>query len=324
MRKILQLALVTAVTGLAAAGSAVAAAPTATTLAAGDVAATTATLNGTVSPNGEETTYRFEYGTTTAYGTLTPSQGPIQGNGDRAVSAAVTGLAPSTTYHFRVVATNPSGTVNGADLTFTTPAAGAATPVLTAATSRKTVVFGTGITIAGTLTGGTVAGQTITLESNPAPYTGGFKSTGLTTVTSATGAYSIPVSPGANTRYRVSTGAKKSETLSGEVQVRVRPKVTLGISDRTPSSGQRVWFRGHVTPGHDGKVARIQRRTASGTWRTVARTTLVTAAPVGDVARSKFAKRVRILKSGTYRVRVAPADGDHIAGISPRRSVTVG
>lgn len=323
MRKILGLTLLTAVMGIATAGPAVAAAPNAVTQAAGNVAATTVTLNGTVSPNGEDTTYRFEYGTSTAYGTLTPSQGPIQGNGDRSVNAAVTGLAPSTTYHFRVVATNPSGTVNGADLTFTTPAAGSSTPVLTAAASRKTVVFGTPITLAGTLTGGTVAGQTVTLESNPYPYTGGFKSTGLTAVTSATGAYSIPVSPASNTRYRVSTGAKKDETLSAEVQVRVRPKVTLGISDRTPTAGQRVWFRGHVTPGHDGKLARIQRRTATGAWRTVAETTLVAAAPVGDVARSKFAKRLRIRKSGTYRVRVVPADGDHIAGISPRRSVTV-
>ena len=51
-----------------------------TTTAASDIGETTATLNATVAPAKEATTYYFEYGTTTAYGSRTPNAGPIGGN----------------------------------------------------------------------------------------------------------------------------------------------------------------------------------------------------------------------------------------------------
>ena len=64
---------------------------------------------------------KFEYGTTTAYGSSVPCS-PAPGSGDSpvAVSASVTGLAANTTYHFRIVATNAGGTSKGADETFKT------------------------------------------------------------------------------------------------------------------------------------------------------------------------------------------------------------
>ena len=324
MRRFIRLAAVSGATLAATAGIALAAAPVATTGPATNVTATTATLTGTVSPNNTDTTYYFEYGTTAAYGTKTATQGPIQGNADKAVTADVTGLAPSTTYHYRLVAVNADGTVFGKDATFATPAPGApAANALTIAASNRTVTFGRPTTISGTLTGPNNAGVVVTLEENPAPYTGAWKSTGLKATTTATGAYSIVVAPSQNTRYRVVAGEKKETTTSPEITVRVRVKVTLKLSDSTPRIGQRVLFTGSVLPGHDGKVARIQRRTASGSWRTVKTTTLVAATPVGAVTRSKYGTRVRIRKSGTYRVRVAPADGDHIAGSSGRKTVVV-
>ena len=67
----------------------------------------------------EPGTGQVEYGTTTAYGTQTPSA-TAGGNAGKSVSVNVTNLAPNTTYHFRLVATNPSGTDQGADATFTT------------------------------------------------------------------------------------------------------------------------------------------------------------------------------------------------------------
>ncbi len=42
------------------------------------------------------------------------------GFGPQSVSASVTGLAPGTTYHFQVVASNSAGTTTGPDETFTT------------------------------------------------------------------------------------------------------------------------------------------------------------------------------------------------------------
>lgn len=325
MTRLFKLALVACATIGATAAVALAAAPGAVTTAATNVAATTATLNGTVSPNNTDTTYYFEYGTTTGYGTRTPTQGPVKGNADKPVSADVAGLTPSTTYNYRLVAVNADGTVNGNNVTFTTPAAGAPTTnALTIAASNRTVTFGRPTTISGQLTGPNNAGVVITLEENPAPYTGAFKSTGLTATTDATGRYSIVVSPPLNTHYIVTAGEKKAQTKSPEIAVRVRVKVTLRLSDRTPRAGQRVWFTGGVLPGHDGKIARIQRRTAAGRWRTIATTPLVAANPVGAITRSKYAKRLRIRKTGTYRVRVAPADGDHIAGSSGRKTATVG
>jgi hypothetical protein len=95
-------------------------APVVVTSPAGNVAITTATLNGTVDPEGQTTTYRFEYGTTTAYG-QSSTEGPA-GNGSTALSVSrnITGLEPDTLYHYRLVASNAGGTTNGNDLTFTT------------------------------------------------------------------------------------------------------------------------------------------------------------------------------------------------------------
>lgn len=95
-------------------------APTVTTGAASNVGETTATLNGTVNPNGAATTCHFEYGTTTGYGTNTPNQDKGAGTTQVAVTADLTGLATSTLYHYRLVCSNATGASNGADATFTT------------------------------------------------------------------------------------------------------------------------------------------------------------------------------------------------------------
>lgn len=82
---------------------------------------TTATLNVTINPNGTATTAKFQSGTTTAYGTDTPiTLTPVNGFADQAVNAALTGLTPGTTYHFRVTATNAAGTTTTGDFTFAT------------------------------------------------------------------------------------------------------------------------------------------------------------------------------------------------------------
>ena len=96
-------------------------APTATTNAAANVTATTATVNASVNPNGQATTVSFAYGLTTSYGSTSAAQPLAAGSSAVAVSASLTGLAGNTTYHFRAVATNATGTTNGADLTFQTP-----------------------------------------------------------------------------------------------------------------------------------------------------------------------------------------------------------
>lgn len=96
--------------------------PKATTEAATAVGTTQATLNAKVNPEGSATSYWFEYGPTTAYGTKIPISPESIGSGTTgvAVSQTPTGLAMGTEYHFRVVATSEVGTTNGEDKMFVT------------------------------------------------------------------------------------------------------------------------------------------------------------------------------------------------------------
>ena len=98
--------------------------PTVVTESATGVTATEAILHGTVNPNGFSTTDQFEYGTTTAYGTVVPAVAEGAGSGTTAVAKGylLTGLRPSTTYHFRIKGTSAEGTSLGSDGTFTTSA----------------------------------------------------------------------------------------------------------------------------------------------------------------------------------------------------------
>ena len=108
------------------------AAPTAATGPASAVTDQAATLAATVNSKGSPTSYHFEYGTTAAYGSSTSDTDAGSGMNDVAASAGVGGLAPAITYHYRVVASNAAGAVNGADQTFTTAPAGSGTPSPTA------------------------------------------------------------------------------------------------------------------------------------------------------------------------------------------------
>ncbi len=93
-------------------------APVANTGAASSVIFNSATLNGTVNPNGLSTTYIFQWGRTTSYGFATVVTSAGSGTGYVAASARITGLRFYTVYHYRLVATNSAGTTYGADQSF--------------------------------------------------------------------------------------------------------------------------------------------------------------------------------------------------------------
>jgi hypothetical protein len=107
-------------------------------------------------------------------------------------------------------------------------------------------------------------------------------------------------------------------TDSGTVFVRVRLKVTLKVSDATPKRGSLVRFYGTVASAHDGKIALIQKKTATG-YKTVARTTLLD----NGAATSKYSKKLKIRSSGTYRVIAQSGDSDHDNGTSRIRTLKV-
>ncbi len=96
--------------------------PVVVTAAAAPVTQTAATLNATVNPEGTTVSAcRFEFGISEAYGSSVPCfSGPGSGQSPVAVAASLAGLASSTTYHFRIVATNSGGTSYGSDETFST------------------------------------------------------------------------------------------------------------------------------------------------------------------------------------------------------------
>jgi hypothetical protein len=93
-----------------------------TTDAATAVTRQDATIHGSFSGNGEPTEYRFQWGTSAAYGSETewipagsptaPPRSPFE--------LPLTNLNPETTYHFHILAKNAKGTSDGGDLTFKT------------------------------------------------------------------------------------------------------------------------------------------------------------------------------------------------------------
>jgi hypothetical protein len=95
-------------------------APLAQTLAPTDIAATVAMLRGTVDAGNQRTTYWFEVGPTTAYGSST-LPAVVSRKGAVPVLGVVSRLLKGGTYHARLVARNDDGVSVGADVTFTTP-----------------------------------------------------------------------------------------------------------------------------------------------------------------------------------------------------------
>ena len=119
------------------------------TMAQTGVSSTGATLNGTVNPEGiAGTSYHFEWGADQAYGQSTPDIDPGAGSSAVSVSEALTDLLPNTVYHYRLVATNPAGTIYGQDRSFTTSAE---PPVLDATPPLATRITPDGVTLTGSV-----------------------------------------------------------------------------------------------------------------------------------------------------------------------------
>jgi hypothetical protein len=94
--------------------------PTVTTLGVTNATTTAATLQGTVNPNGNPTSFYFEYGPTLSYGATTEVQSGLTGTDSLALSAVLTGLTSGQVYYYRAVASNSFGVAYGTDQNFFT------------------------------------------------------------------------------------------------------------------------------------------------------------------------------------------------------------
>jgi hypothetical protein len=290
--------------------SAQAAVPTATTGGANSITQTSAKLHGTVKPNNEATTWHFEVGTTTAYGTNTPEQGPVQpGAGNTAVESDVGGLQPGTVYHYRLVATNPSGSIPGKDRTFTTRSA------VSLDASKQVGSFNENITLSGQVFGTAVAGITVSLQENPFPFAGWNEVS--TTTTDASGRYQFIRQLKTNTAWRVVAQTKPAGT-SSTAFVLEEDTVTIKASTSRPKRGHTVLFTGLATPARIGGPVYIQRLGKRG-WRTVLTAKLSPTAIPDTVS---YAVRLRRVVSGVYRAYV-PGGYDHLADASPSKRITI-
>jgi hypothetical protein len=267
--------------------------PVAETGAAQSVAPTTVTLTGSVDPRGRTTTWRFDYGTSTSYGSRTPNQATAAGMGAVGVSAAVSGLTPNTTYHYRILASNGVGTVAGADATFATP------PAVTLTQGDYRVVAGNFVRLSGTVTG---AGAGVTVAVMAQQF-GAPSYTQLTTVlTGGNGSWSYNAQPQIQTSYQAS--ANGGTSTSGTVGV--QPAVSLARITRA-----RFLTRVTAAGSFAGKQVKFQRE-SGGRWVTVSQKRLNAASAAIFPA--------TLLPHGTSTIRVAisvnQAGPGYLGGIS--------
>jgi hypothetical protein len=284
--------------------------PAVTGTRAQDVGPQAATLRSLIDLNDGATSFHFEYGRTTAYGTQTPERQLGTGDGRREVTEPIGGLEPYTRYHLRVVATNEAGVTRSLDRAFTSDRLPTG---VTLALDEPRTPYGEGIEVFGAVSGAGAGGIPVAVERQDFPYTGPFTSTGmpLPKRASSDGSFRIFIPQlFAATRLRAVT---RSDVVATSPVVTANVALKVGIGARRLAR-KRVRLRGAIRPSTPNGRAVLQRRTTSGGW------TFVRARNAH--AHYTFAVKRRA-KARVYRVRVIARDGGaHVPGTSPKVRVT--
>jgi hypothetical protein len=232
-------------------------APDATTGPASAVTEQSATLTGSVNANGVPTSYWFEYGPTTAYGSATLATDAGSGSAV-AATATLGGLTPATTYHYRLLATNSGVTTKGADQTFTTTSPPPPTPTSPAPAQTSTTQTSTPQTPAAT---SAFAG--VKLLSTRLSFAGTFIALKLScpagTVGRCTGRAKLTA------KRRASSGAASSVTLS-RAPFSIPAGKQANVKVRVSGTGRRLVGRVRRLRGKDTNAA----RDGAGLSRTIA------------------------------------------------------
>lgn len=213
---------------------------------ASPIATTAATLNGTVNPEGSDTTYYFQYGTDTSYEIngapgIVPASPTAIGSESipLAATAEATGLQPNTTYHFRLVATNAGGedTVFGADQSFTTVAlAPAVTTGLVVEATATTATLGGGIVPQGVDTTYHFEWGTTTAYGSDVPAPDGDAGSAVNTQGVTAGIAGL--APNTTYHYRLVASSSGGTTFGWDQTLTTSPPVPAASTGPTSSGGQ--------------------------------------------------------------------------------------
>jgi hypothetical protein len=292
--------------GAMLAASALAAVPAVTTGAASAVTYNSATVSATVNPHSSATVVYFQYGTTDRYGAQSAPTEIAAGARAVPITIGLAGLTAATVYHYRIVATNASGTALGADRAVAT----AKIPLALAITAAPNpVAVGGAVTVEGTLSGTGSANAPVQLQQEQFPYTAGFSDLGNAELTLANGSFVFnELGLALNTQYRVVAGRVASTA--------VVVSVSLGVTLQTRSAGTHrhpaVRFSGTISPAEPGSRIAIERLIGTN-WKVVGGTVASSTSVAGIV---RFATTISLHSGGFFRALALPVEGAHVAGYS--------
>ncbi len=284
--------------------------PAVTSTGAGQIGPRSVVLRTKIDPNGAETRYRFEYGSTSRFGTRTAEREVATGDSAVAVTEPLARLVPYKRYYFRVVATNSAGTATSRTRTFTTSREPTA---ITLSVAGKSTVWGDGVQVFGRVSGTGRNGIPVGLERQAFPYTDPFTTAGTPPAVKADrfGRFRIfvPALFGA-THLRASTRTTvvvQSPVATAQVRVKVGAAVVR-------AGRKRVRIRGSSVPATPQGRAVLQRRNARGGWTFIAGQRVKRQ----SATRSRYSFKVKRPKTTKrYRVRVIAKDGgEHVPGTS--------
>jgi hypothetical protein len=307
------LLLSSAIVCLAFASNAFAAsAPAATTKAPSSIGPTTTHLNGAINPNGQATTWYFEFGTTGSYGTKTTAQSAGAGAKSVNESSTVTGLTAGTTYHFRIVASNASGTSFGADQSFVT-----VSPPAVATVAPQSIEPTSG-TLMGTLNPGGLAATwyfeygTSTNYGSKSPD----ESLGASTSTLNVSAPLTGLSAGTTYHYRLVATSSAGTSRSSDATFVTSPAITLQAAALKVVHGNTVTLSGTVSSAAPGVTVTVLAALGSSSFSQVGTALTGTNGVWTYLARPKIATTYQASANGgmssTVMIGVAPAVSLHL------------
>ena len=211
--------------------------PTVTATTQSNLTETSATLNGTVNANNNETTIVFEWGTSESYGQTENYPNTITGNTTQNILVNIDGLTDGQTYHYRIVETNAGGTEPSNNISFTTG---------TYTTPTVTIANATNVTETSATLNGTVNANgydaTVTFEYGLTTSYGTTESYSLNPVTGNTAQnVSLNISgltPEQTYHYRIVATNVGGTQPSGDMPFETLPSYNIIVT--SPNGGEEI------------------------------------------------------------------------------------